>query len=609
MAQDYQLTAGICSRLADVTNIEDKILESQPTIQFLSFKKVAPTTAGAATVDRYRIIVSDGEHFLQAMLATQLNHLIEEERIKKHSIAVIDKFSCNLVQDKRLLIILALSIVAKDANKIGNPSALQPPNAGVPTANTTPAPGAAPAAASSSATSAAVRAPQQPPRQQGRAGRTAIYPIESLSPYQNNWTIKARVVQKSDIRTWSNQRGEGKLFSVTLMDETGEIKATGFNQVVDELYDKIQEGKVYFISRARVNLAKKKFSNVQNEYELNLERNTEVEECVDATNMPTVRYNFVELAKLTDLTKDSICDVIGVVREVTPLTELISKAGKTLQKRELTLVDRSGYSVRLTLWGKQAESFVGDDQPVVAIKAANVSDFGGRSLSMFTTSIMQINPDIPEAHALRGWYDAAGSGQTYQAYSNSGAGAGNFTQFERTEILPLNEVKTRELGTSDKVDTFSARATVMHIKTDNIAYPACQTQGCSKKVLESHDGWRCEKCNKSWDKPHYRYIFPMACADYSGQAWLQGFNEVGEALFDMPANEIIEIRDRDDIEFTKVVERAVGTAYNFACRARQETFNDVTRVRYTIQKIMPLNYREEGKYLADLLRRSDWGKS
>lgn len=117
-----------------------------------------------------------------------------------------------------------------------------------------------------------------PPRQQGRAGRTAIYPIESLSPYQNNWTIKARVVQKSDIRTWSNSRGEGKLFSLTLMDETGEIKATGFNQVVDELYDRIQEGKVYFISRARVNLAKKKFSNIQNEYELSFERNTEVEE-------------------------------------------------------------------------------------------------------------------------------------------------------------------------------------------------------------------------------------------------------------------------------------------------------------------------------------------
>lgn len=101
MATEPQLTAGICSRLDDLSNVDDDILNSRPTIQFLSIKKVPPTTGVAATVDRYRIIISDGEHFLQAMLAVQLNHLIDEGEIKKHSIAVIEKFSCNLVQEKR----------------------------------------------------------------------------------------------------------------------------------------------------------------------------------------------------------------------------------------------------------------------------------------------------------------------------------------------------------------------------------------------------------------------------------------------------------------------------------------------------------------------------
>ena len=62
------------------------------------------------------------------------------------------------------------------------------------------------------------------------------------------------------------------------MDETGEIRGTAFNLAVDQLYDKLQEGKVYYISKARVNLAKKKFNNVPNDYELALEKNTEVEE-------------------------------------------------------------------------------------------------------------------------------------------------------------------------------------------------------------------------------------------------------------------------------------------------------------------------------------------
>jgi replication factor A1 len=75
------------------------------------------------------------------------------------------------------------------------------------------------------------------------------------------------------------------------MDETGEIRATAFNTVVDELYDRFQEGKVYYVSRARVNLAKKKFSNLQNDYELSLEKNTEVEEVRATTITPSI-YSF-----------------------------------------------------------------------------------------------------------------------------------------------------------------------------------------------------------------------------------------------------------------------------------------------------------------------------
>lgn len=158
-----------------------------------------------------------------------------------------------------IVIILGLGILVKEAQKIGNPTprSLDPPE-------TTSKP---PSAAGSLGPRTAPPRPTRP-----------TLPIEGLSPYSNGWTIKARITQKSEIRTWSNQRGEGKLFSVTLMDETGEIRGTGFNLAVDQLYDKFEEGKVYYISKARVNLAKKQFNNVANDYELALEKTTEVEE-------------------------------------------------------------------------------------------------------------------------------------------------------------------------------------------------------------------------------------------------------------------------------------------------------------------------------------------
>jgi replication factor A1 len=52
--------------------------------------------------------------------------------------------------------------------------------------------------------------------------------------------IKARVTTKSAVRTWANARGEGKLFSMDLIDESGEIRATAFKEQCDKFYDMIE---------------------------------------------------------------------------------------------------------------------------------------------------------------------------------------------------------------------------------------------------------------------------------------------------------------------------------------------------------------------------------
>ena len=78
----------------------------------------------------------------------------------------------------------------------------------------------------------------------GDLSQSSIFPIASLTPYQNKWTIKARVTNKSDIRRWSNSRGEGHLFSMDLLDGSGEIRATAFKEQCDKYYNMIEVGKV-----------------------------------------------------------------------------------------------------------------------------------------------------------------------------------------------------------------------------------------------------------------------------------------------------------------------------------------------------------------------------
>merc|ERR1719427_103781 len=48
---------------------------------------------------------------------------------------------------------------------------------------------------------------------------TRVVPIQGLTPYQNRWTIRARVTNKGQMKEWSNSRGTGKLFSFTVSDQ------------------------------------------------------------------------------------------------------------------------------------------------------------------------------------------------------------------------------------------------------------------------------------------------------------------------------------------------------------------------------------------------------
>lgn len=120
---------------------------------------------------------------------------------------------------------------------------------------------------------------------------------------------------KSAIRTWSNARGEGKLFSLDLCDESGEIRATAFKEQVDKFYDYIevlnsaevsqssfeivlglQVDKVYFISKCILKVANKQFTTIKNDYEMTFTNDTLLQDCPDDdTSVPKMAYNFVPI--------------------------------------------------------------------------------------------------------------------------------------------------------------------------------------------------------------------------------------------------------------------------------------------------------------------------
>lgn len=415
------------------------------------------------------------------------------------------------------------------------------------------------------------------------AGHANIYPIEGLSPYAHKWTIKARVTQKSDIKTWHNKNGEGKLFSVNLLDESGEIRGTGFNDQCDALYDLFQENGVYYItSPCRVNLAKKQFSNLANDYELMFERDTLVEKAEEQNGVPQVRFNFTTIADLQTVEKDATIDTIGVLKEVGETSQIVSKTtSKPYDKRELTLVDNTGYSVRLTIWGNSATTFDTMPESVVAFKGVKVSDFGGRSLSLLSSGSMTIDPDIDEAHKLKGWYMGAGKNDSFMNHNQMGATVGA-AGGRGDPMKTIMQVKEENLGMTENTDYFTTKATIIYVKQENVSYPACVSEGCNKKVVEIDPGqWRCERCDKTHPKPEYRYVMSINVSDYTGQLWLSVFDDVGRMIMGMSADQLNQLKEDEAENNGKAAGDAFQDAncktFNFKCRAKMDNFQDQQR--------------------------------
>jgi replication factor A1 len=284
---------------------------------------------------------------------------------------------------------------------------------------------------------------------------------------------------------------------------------------------------------------------------------TVIEICQDADedqSIPHMTLNIIPFNELNNRQANDLVDIIGVVKSAGELTTIVAKqTQRELKKRDLHLVDNSNCAVSCTLWGKQAEDFDAQDNPVVLLKGAKLSDYNGRSLSVTGQTVMQINPDIPEAHTLKGWFDQGGceaelvdlSNQGRMGSQDGGMGMQNMSiSSGQNNWKYLEALKEERLGMNDKADYFTTKAYVLYAKKDNSMYMACPGENCNKKVIDQNDGtFRCEKCARNYNNYKWRMILNINMADYSDSNWATCFQETAECILGMKADELGELKN------------------------------------------------------------------
>jgi replication factor A1 len=599
----FTLSKGSLRKMLDGTNVTD------PILQIMQMKNIQNNMDG---MTRYKVTLFDGEmQHTFGILATQKNSLVENNELKIGSVIRLEEYAANVLSKdppKVVVILLNFEILGEMDSSASNAETAKPVHNNENIEPNKPEKSKMDSKSFFNKKEDDLKKPSggnagsnNPP---GMFNGHKIFGISSLNPYQNKWSIKARVTNKSNIRTYSNARGEGKVFNVELLDNSGEIKMAGFNDQCDKFYDMLQINSVYFISRCQLKTANKQYSQMKNDYEMTMNSDTAIELCEEADNLPHVELNIVPLCDLTDKAANDIIDVIGVVKSCGECSTIVAKAsGKELIKREIQLVDDSNCSVSCTLWGKQAEEFDGSENPVVLLKGAKVGDYNGRTIGVSMNTVFQLNPDIPEAHKLKGWFEQDGRDAEMKELSNQMGMVSTGGMSTQSNWKTLDQLKSEQLGMGDKADYFTTKGTVLYTKKDNSLYMACPGDGCNKKVIDQNDGnYRCEKCNKDYPNFNWRMILSLNLADFSESTWATCFQEQAEMILGIKADELGELKSSNNPKFDEYFSECVFREFNFKLRAKMETYNDERRVKVSVANCDPVEYVSSGRRLLQTIK-------
>jgi replication factor A1 len=350
-----------------------------------------------------------------------------------------------------------------------------------------------------------------------------------------------------NVRTYTNAKGEGKMFSVDLVDDSGEIKCTFFNEAVDQYEHMFEVGKVFIISRSGIKPANPKFCRTP--FEMSINKNTVITEVEEVINAPKRRYEFIDaIDRIQDLSVSSLVEVIGVIITVNDVQQFNSKNDKEFFKRTIKIADQSNRNIDITLWGDQAHNFQGQVGTILALKAAKVSEYRGeKSLTVANSTLMEFNPDIQEAHNLNEWYSEHSENISISSIPITGVGSNSSTRSNKVETLASIQ---EQLQGGDKKSVYGKiKGTLMWINHDDRAplyYKACLDS--QKKVVENPNGngkkWLCESTGQYYDNYDLRYILSCIVGDTTGSHFVTMFNDHGVALLGVPAKEIEPLKEQ-----------------------------------------------------------------
>ena len=448
-----------------------------------------------------------------------------------------------------------------------------------------------------------------------------LLPLSQITAYVSRWRFIGRVTKKNVVRQfkYKAKEGDGQLFSAEIVDRDGtEARVTFFGQAVDMFYEMLEERHMYSFSGGRVKAANKQWCSC--EIEITFDERGQIVRVTDDANCPQIICNPRPIAEINPTS--GTVDVVAIVSETELAVDVNTKLG-TRRRVNITLLDDSGASIRMSIWGEGADTPFPEGSVVIATKC-KVSDFGGCSLTTnFGSSVLigdLARAAHPRAAELTAWFGAQGDAAKQSARALSTSGGGGVLQTIAELRADANNLEWGAIpgsGPNGVLYSTVMPATITFLSYDRqpfyLACPAqvvderasekageSKTRACNKKVEQTAQGWMCA-ANHCSPEPCPRWMGRFAIADPSGTQYVSAFDEVCQKVFNLSAGECRRLWDEKEtsqeafMEFENVFKAAQYRRWKLRVRVKKEMWNEEERIKVEAVDCAPVEFVSDGR--------------
>ncbi|CAD8057033.1 unnamed protein product [Paramecium primaurelia] len=424
-----------------------------------------------------------------------------------------------------------------------------------------------------------------------------ILKISELYPGMRGFKIKGRVIQKSDITPFKNNKGH--LFTIEIIDsEKQTISGVFFNTICEKFYDQIEIGKVYYFENGQVKTNRYSTKNKnQSDYQLHFESFSKISLTQDDKDIDVFSFQIKTIEDIDKLQIDDKCDVLGVIIDIKPMIQIMTKSNENKSKKNITLYDQTQRGIDISLWGSQAEKWQFQKDEIVAFRGLKVTDYQTvRSLTVTNSTIYE--KDLSRLEKINGFQEF------YEFYCQNK----DFLESKPKEskkkfaLSYIEQIKKDFEGIRDNklVKFYEIKAFITNIFTKQLYYEACEN--CKRKIIyiQQKKQYNCQNCNINYDKPCYKYMFNAKIADTTGNLIAIVPNDQGQQILQISCE---EFQKRSQIEKDDYIKRANFQQQRFLIVAKIETYNDENRPKFYITSIIQDDVNSDNEELYNQIKQ------